>query len=760
MLRPSSSRALVGPRCGRTLLALLSVLAVLLVPVVVGPPAAAADGDPVTVVSETGIVAMTFPAVIYTNVTFSAQVVVPEDWTVSDAGAYTGGVRDSFELVGVADGRRTYAYTARLDGSSPSRLGAQASGPGGAVDAVYTDVTATPRPTTVTFDAPLTANVWDSVPVTLSVTSPFGVPSGQGRVAYPTTSQTSSSSTVFFYNGPTARPVSLSLPKGTQVIVGSYVADVQRLYGASEITRTVEVAPSVPTMRFSFAPADPAPGDTVTVTATVVSMDAVPHGFIKYPSGDVTLTLPGGEATSLPLARTGVPGQPLARTGTASTTFVALSGTQAVTGSYPGDSWFASSSAEAQLDLEKAATSLSVVALPVGHAFDPQLVVLSATSAEAGVVPTGQVLLSAQGVDLGTVDLVDGTARWTGRLPGGTYDLVATYDGDDRSAATTATDDVTVAAAPTETTLSVPSLEFGQDAVATVDVTVPGSPDVVVPGEVELSARGAVIGTATLVDGRATVTIPGTLGGGPVTLAARYVASADAETSSDAVGTVVARAVPEVTDEAPTVLTLGQPWTVDIDVRGPAGTVPADGSVAPLAATAGTGQVQVLLDGVLLRSVMLVDGRASVTVDSNGWFLTPGTHTLSVAYEGDANFSPRSVDAVIEVEAAPLVPPVVDPPVVVPPVEGPGEPVAPGNPAPLPGAAQPVPAPGTVNPVPGTVLVTPGTAIPSSGAATAATPQQLADTGASSRLLLLLGPLLLAGGVLVLARRSTRDHIA
>lgn len=754
MLHALSSRAIAAPRGARALLALVSALAVLvvvaLVPVAVAAPSRAADGDTVTVTSESGDIVLTYPATIYTATDFTARVTVPADWTFVDAGVYDGGVTPTFGEDGVVDGRLGYTFTGRLDArTGDARIGARVTRPGGVREDFFVAVTPTGRPTAVTLEAPLTANVWDRVPVTMSVSSPVGVPNGQGRLVVAGMSP----QTVSFLSAPTSGQRTLSLQKGTQVITAQYLADAQHRFGASETTRTVEVAPSVPTTRLTFAPEDPAPGETVTVTATVENVDAASRAFFRYPTGDLTFTLPDGTVVTRPVAQSPVAEQPTARRSTATTTFVARAGSQAVAGSYPGDPYFAAASAEATLDLEKATTSLSVLVLPVGNALDPQVVLLSATSSVAGVVPSGRVRLSARSagletVDLGTVDLVDGSARWSGWLPGGTYDLVAAYEGDGQSSMASTATPVVLAAAPTETTLSVPSLVFGEDAVATVDVTVPGSPDVVVPGEVQLSARGAVIGTAPLVDGRASVPVPGTLGGGPVTLEARFVATAEAETSSDAVDTVVARAVPEVAVQAPAVLTLGQPWTVDVDVRGPGlvapTAAPADDSAALLAApvlTAGTGQVQVLLDGVLVRSVTLVDGRASVSVGGDGWFSVPGARTLSVVYEGDANFSARAVDTAVTVEAAQVTPPVVVPPQVEPPVVGPGTPGTPGTPGPVPGAVQPVTLPGGASTAP--------------AQATGATPRELAESGASSRLLLLLGPLLLAGGVLVGVRRRS-----
>lgn len=642
---PSSS----ARRWRSRLLAVVTAVALGIVPsVALAAPSGAAPGsEDSTSVAAAGSVTVTAPSTVFTGDELNIRVSSPEieemfyQWT-SSMGSYLGMLEvDEFtnELRFWA-GFDVGTYHLRVFGKDPTQN-------------VTISIEIKKRPTTATLGVlgDLVAGGSSDLQYVLGWEGTTVVPTGAlNMTVRSTTTPVTGFSDVFVLS-----PV----PAGTSLLTVSYPGDER--FEASSSRMIISVPYETPDVTVALDPAAPAPGQTVTATATVTN-PVLHRGSQATYADTVTLSLPDG-TTATPTAS-----QVSVGTSRASATFVAGHGAQTVTATTVQDAYFSAASGSVTADVDRAATDLTLD-VPPAHALQDRTITVTASAPGASTAPTGQVILDAGTVDLGPIDLVDGVGTWTGRLPAGTYDVLAFYPGDD-------------------------------------------------------------------------LTLP----------------------AEKAVPVVVERAVPVVDVVAPTSLTLGQAWTVDVDVReqapgapddtaGPVHLAAASGDLAALAApvpaVVGTGQVRVLLDGAELSSTSLVDGRATVTVDSSGWTLSPGTHTLSVVYDGDENFASRTVDAVLEVAALPgeeppvVGPPAEEPPVVTPPGEEPvvtPDPVGPVTSTPLPGVAQPA------------LLPVPAATPPASDVA--APTRALAQSGADARLLLLLGPLFLAGVTLVIARRS------
>ena len=511
-------------------------------------------------------------------------------------------------------------------------------------------------------------------------------------------------------------------------------------------------------------------GEDVIVTATLETPAGSPSSTVRPYLGDVTFTLADGSQATVPVTPS--------RSEAVHFTAVAV-GTQTITATTVADPYFASGSASVTFEGDRGSTFIDY-GTGWTHALEDQTVSMTPHAGGRTITPTGEIeMLLVTGdlptdrTSLGAVPIVDGEAVWTGRLPVGTHRLVMSYAGDTQSAPTNGFLTASISAAPTTTTIETPGLVFGEEGVATVRVVVPGAPAAVVGGQVELTADGAPLGSAPLVDGAASFTVPAQVATGELALEATYLGDAQAVASTGELVATVQRAVPGGELVVPDELVLGEPWTVEafigaqFEVDQPAELLTR---AAELVLVLGTGTLSATLDGVEVASAPLVDGQAAVTVETADWDLAPGTHVLEVVYGGDTNFHERTFFATaFVVEADPVVtppvtdPPVTDPPVVDPPVVDPPvadlpetEPSAPGGGAVVPTDPTSPVQPGTVAtaPLPGAVAPAAATEPEAHTTSTqAARAGDLAQTGSSVLPLVLLGPLLLGGAAVLATRR-------
>ena len=253
---------------------------------------------------------------------------------------------------------------------------------------------------------------------------------------------------------------------------------------------------------------------------------------------------------------------------------------------------------------------------------------------EAGSVPvtvtpstaTGTVTLKDGVTVIGSTSLNGGSgsiALPAESLAVGSHDLTLEYSGDATNGAAVGTVNVNVLQA-------TPSLDIGTPDPTSVEVNT-GTSDIVVTvsggsnpgGTVTASVGGDVVDTKTLSNGSATLTVGPFTSVGTKTVTITYSGDTNNATVSDT--TTV-----EVTPASTTVSATGGPVTYGTGWS-------AAVTVTPAAAT---GQVEILDGLTSLGTASLSGGTASVAI--SGTALQPGTHTLTVNYEGNSTHEPST----------------------------------------------------------------------------------------------------------------------
>src|SRR5262249_56411392 len=123
-------------------------------------------------------------------------------------------------------------------------------------------------------------------------------------------------------------------------------------------------------------------------------------------------------------------------------------------------------------------TSLSLAAAKVTYGHEQSAKLSVTVTPEAGGIPTGKVTVKAGSASLCTITLGGGTGSCTlaaAKLRPGTYQLTASYGGDNLyNGSTSAQHALTVAAEPTSTglSLSTRTVKFGHEQAQHLTVTV------------------------------------------------------------------------------------------------------------------------------------------------------------------------------------------------------------------------------------------------------------------------------------------------
>ncbi len=314
-------------------------------------------------------------------------------------------------------------------------------------------------------------------------------------------------------------------------------------------------------------------------------------------------------------------------------------------------------SATASTTVTAAPTTTSLAASPNPSSLG-QAVTLTATvsgnSPRGG--PSGSVAFSVDGQEVAAVPVVasaDGlSASASFVLSGlgvGGHQISASYGGDaDLAPSTSAAIAQEVARAATTTTLaaSPEAPTVGQPVTITASVTGPASPG----GAVTFSVDGSAVATVPLVEApggssaTASLTDP-SLPAGPHTITAAYGGDSTSTPSASSASVDVGRAAASTAFSAsPDPAEAGAPVTLSASVSGPvgpSGTVTFYDGLAPIAtAPLGPG------------------GRAAVVVST----LSPGSHTLSAIFGGDASLRAAASAPVVLLVAAPSTPPAIGSP--------------------------------------------------------------------------------------------------
>ncbi len=409
----------------------------------------------------------------------------------------------------------------------------------------------------------------------------------------------------------------------------SYAA--QGAFGASSATGSLTVNPAATTAGIN-APAVTSPANGV-VTVTIASTAGTP-------TGDVSLSVDGGAATT----------QPLDATGAATFTLTSPTvGTHSLSASYAAQGNFAASNATGSLVVNPAAANATTTSITAPAVTFPASGSVTVSVTSAAGTPTGNVSLSVDGGAPATAALGPaGTAIFTLTNPAaGIHTLSASYAAQGGFGASSATGTLTVNPAATTASITAPVVTSPANGLVTVTISsVAGNPT----GNVSLS-----------VDGNAPATLPLGAGGSAVftilspavgthTLSASYPAQGNFAASSATGTLVVSAAAPNATT---------------VSINAPAVTYPANGLVTvTVSSPAGTptGSVSLSVDGGAALTSTLGGGSATFTLNRPA----AGTHALSASYAAQNGFGAGSATGTLVVNPAVTSMTISAPPVTFP----------------------------------------------------------------------------------------------
>jgi hypothetical protein len=302
-------------------------------------------------------------------------------------------------------------------------------------------------------------------------------------------------------------------------------------------------------------------------------------------------------------------------------------GTHAITAEYPGDASFnASVSASLFQVIDSLASAVALTTTPSPSRHGQSVTLQAVVAPGTGGNPTGNVTFTDGGNTLGTVALDgSGTASFNAAtLSVGSHTIGAAYGGDGNHNAATATITHVVDKAVTISVLTSsanPSV-FGQSVTLTSTVTsMAGTPT----GTVLFREGGTTLGTVT-VNGSGVASIDlADLTVGSHAITAVYSGDANFDTSSVA-------EPPQVVNKA--AMTVAVTSSSNPIIAGASVTFTATLNVTAPGAGSPTGNVEFKDGTATIGTVAVANGAASFSTNQ----LTVGSHDITAAYVGDANF--------------------------------------------------------------------------------------------------------------------------
>ena len=518
----------------------------------------------------------------------------------------------TLSLASLAPG--TYSIVAVYSGDTDDATGSSAP-LAETIQKIPTAITLTASVNPISAGAVLTLNA--AVSATGSSTG-AGILAGQvtfseGATVYGTATINSS--------GVATLPIS-TLTAGSHSIIATYSGSTN--YATSTSAVLVEVVQSTATTTtLTSTAASTLAGEPASFTASVSSATAIPTGSVSFYDGGASI----GQAQ---LNAQGV--------ATLSTSTLAV-GTHTITAVYVGNgNYNTSTSIALQHTVTLATTSLTLAgpAVPVdaGGTF-----AMTATLSNNGVAPTGTLTLHNGGATIATVGVTaDGTFSFPNLSLGvGTYELTAVYSGDAHNAtATSAPVTVVVQLTPTATSLSssVNPVTLGQGVTFAATVS-GGTPRPT--GTIEFLDGTTVLGSSPVnASGTATFTIS-TLTVGAQSITATYEGDTDhaISTSSTLGERVVQAAAASLSSSVnPSIFGVSVAFTVKITGVGsliPSGTV-------------------IFSDGVSTLGTATLNSAGMASLQTAA--LAVGSHSISVSYSGDTNYSVTSTALIQTVQSA------------------------------------------------------------------------------------------------------------
>ncbi len=202
--------------------------------------------------------------------------------------------------------------------------------------------------------------------------------------------------------------ITVPLTAGSHTVTASYA-------GADTNSLTFTVVPGISGVNLSYTPTAPTFGQTVTVTAAIVTSNSP-----QTPTGTVTFTVNGVAQTPVPYA----PTEQL-------TLNLLPIGTTNVSASYSGDSNYSANSSAVSISIGRAPTTTALAVIS-NVATGGNTITLTATVTPQFSIPAGgSVTFTYAGTTTSAIPLVNGTATFTTATSQlSAYTFTATYSGD------------------------------------------------------------------------------------------------------------------------------------------------------------------------------------------------------------------------------------------------------------------------------------------------------------------------------------------
>ncbi|MBR7838937.1 Ig-like domain repeat protein [Actinospica durhamensis] len=515
--------------------------------------------------------------------------------------------------------------TATLDlpdlSSGTHTIGASFPGANGYAPSTATSLTQTvgqaAAPTVSLSSSRPTAEYGQQVTVVAVVAAPSGAPTPTGSVTF----TVNGTQTTVSVDGSGSAALQLpSLNAGTYPITASYSGDANYPAADAPAPLTQTVTPSISSLLLS-SPDNPSHlGQDVELDATVVGEPGGP-----IPDGSVTVMV-GAFTQTVALNQYGIatftlPGADLP----VDEDLISASYTSSSGNFDPATATFTQTVFQAPTPTVTLSTSAAT------SAFDqPATVTATVSTTAPGFTPTGTIVFSVNGPDnaQATVPLdANGAAGYTlpAGLDPGSYTVSATYSGGGNYSGgeQSATLGETVTQAPTTTALAATASQVnqGQSVTFTSVSTETATGQPVNGGQVQFSVNGTATETVT-VDGTGTAAFTTTtLPVGTDRVTATYLGDTDeaSGTAASATVTVAANALTLSSSANPAVTGQKATFTAQVAPATPGGATP-------------TGTVTFTVDGTAEAPVALHLGTATYKAS----FTTPGPHTVTAAYSGNA----------------------------------------------------------------------------------------------------------------------------
>jgi YVTN family beta-propeller protein len=394
--------------------------------------------------------------------------------------------------------------------------------------------------------------------------------------------------------------VTSGLAQGSHSITAVYGGDANFAGSTSAVLTQVVLAATTTSVVSSVNPS--AFNQSVTFTATVSSALGTPTGTVTFTDGASPLgtsTLINGQASF----------------NTAGLTL----GSHSIVAAYAGDANFQNSTSAPLTQVVLAATTTALTS-SVNPSLPSQPVTFTATVSGSGGTPTGTVTFKDGSNSLGTATLSSGQAIFvTSSLAQGSHSITAVYGGDGNFQGSTsaAVNQVVLAVTTTSFVSNVNPSALNQSVTFTATV---GSGSGTPTGSVTFKDGAATLGTSTLSGGQASLSTS-SLALGSHSITAVYNGDANFQGSTSATLTQVVK----------TATTIAVTSNVN-----PSGLNEAVTFTANVSAGGGTptGSVTFKDGASALGSATISAGQATF----NATTLTPGSHSITAAYGGDANF--------------------------------------------------------------------------------------------------------------------------